>query len=77
MNVYEVEIENTEMGYRLVHHIRATDAADATVRACAHWNRPVTSVAFRRACKPWETAQQLLRDQQPTPDPSDVRFVPA
>lgn len=75
MNVYEVEIENAEVGYRLLHHLRAENGADAVVRAMTHWNKPVLSVAFRRPCKPWEVTEQHLRDQQPKPDPSDVRIV--
>lgn len=75
MNVYEVEIENGEQGYRLLHHLRADDGADAVVRALAHWNKPVLSVAFRRPCKPWEITEQAARDRAPKPDPSDVRIV--
>lgn len=75
MNVYEVEIENSENGYRLLHHLRAEDQADAIARATAHWQRPILGVSFRRKCKAWEITEQRLRDQQPKPDPSDVRIV--
>lgn len=76
MNVYEVEMENSEMGYRLLHHLRADDEVDAVTRATVHWNKPVLNVAFRRPCKAWEVMEQRVRDQQPKPDPSDVRIVP-
>lgn len=76
MNVYEVEIENSEMGYRLLHHLRATDEADAIARASAHWKLPILGVSFRRPCKPWEITEQRLRDQQPKPDPSHLKIIP-
>ena len=76
MNVYECEIENGAAGYRLLHHIRAENEADAVARALAHWERPVLAVSFRRPCKAWEVMDQRKRDAAPKPDPSDVRIVP-
>lgn len=74
MNVYELEIENADFGYRLLHHVRAEDDADAIARGLAHWGRPVLSVKFRRPCKPWEVAQQRIRDTQSKPDPNDIHI---
>lgn len=75
MNVYEIEIENAERGYRLLHHVRAEDDADAIARGLAHWKRPVLSVAFRRHCTLGETLEQKRRDRLPRTDPNDVRIL--
>ena len=77
LGVYECEIENAAMGYRLMHHVRAVDEADAIARAAAHWGRAVLSVRFRRPCQAWEIMEQRRKDTAPRPDPSDVKIVPS
>jgi ACT domain-containing protein len=55
-DVYEVEVETGIPGFRLLQHIKATDATDAQVRVEQIQSAKCIEVSFRRPCTDAEIA---------------------
>lgn len=55
-DVYEVEVETGIPGYRLLQHVKATDATDAQTKVEQIQGAKCIEVSFRRPCTDVEIA---------------------
>lgn len=55
-DVYEVEVETGIPGYRLLQHVKATDATDAQTKVAQIQDAKCIGVTFRRPCTDAEIA---------------------